>query len=82
MIKVRYDLDTGKLYMNSVIQKSNDNSKITLSNNSEINNDKINEEIWELPKFDDLLKNEYNLGWDSENNKGLPTIWKIKLIHW
>lgn len=73
MIKVRYDLDTGKLYMNSVIQKSNDNSKITLSNNSEINNDKINEEIWELPKFDDLLKNEYNLGWDNENNKWLPT---------
>jgi hypothetical protein len=45
MIKVRYDLDTGKLYMNSVIQKSDDNSKITLSNNSEIDDNKINEEI-------------------------------------
>ena len=74
-VKVRYDLKTGKLFMNSLIHKDEvDPNKISIWDTSSISNpDSINFPIWEIKPFNDVLNDYYRLpphkSKDDTNNK-------------
>ncbi len=53
---VRYNLKSGEIFMNSFLQQSSDNSKITLWNNSI-----ANQSVWSLTSFDNILANSDSL---------------------
>lgn len=74
-VKVRYDLKTGKLFMNSLIHKDEVNpNKISIWDTSSISNpDSIDFPIGEIKPFNDVLNDYYKLpphhSENSRNNK-------------
>lgn len=76
-IKVRYDLDSWWLFMNSYIKKSLNPTKFTIWNNS-----KPDFKIWQLDSFDTILDKNYNTPDISlENNANIQTGWERPIVN-
>ena len=79
-IKIRYDLKTGEICMNSFIKKDLvNNDKMSIWDISSLDDpESINQRIWEIKPFGEVLNDYYKLPNNSDRNY-IPRAWEERL---